>query len=65
PKAKAISDIKATTITNDKFREKWKDPYYIHNIVVLGAYKLYSIDDKILKETINTNHLKLYFDQPL
>jgi hypothetical protein len=52
-------------VHGDKFREKWKGPYYIHNIVAPGAYKLRSMDDKILKGTINANRLKLYFDRPL
>ncbi|CAG8594412.1 11426_t:CDS:2, partial [Ambispora leptoticha] len=52
-------------VHSNKFSEKWKGPYYIHNIIALGAYKLRSIDDKILKRTINANRLKLYFDRSL
>jgi hypothetical protein len=42
-------------VHGDKFREKWIGPYYIHDISAPGAYKLRTMDDKILRRIINTN----------
>ena len=52
-------------VHGDKFREKWKGPYYIHDIVTPRVYKLRTIDQKVLKKVINTDQLKMYFEQPL
>ena len=49
----------------DKIRTKWKGPYYIHDKIAPGAYKLRSMDDKVLKRTINAERLKHYFERPL
>src|SRR5438552_279023 len=42
-------------VHGDKFREKWIGPYYIHNISAPGAYKLRTMDDKIIRRIINTD----------
>ena len=42
-------------VHGDKFREKWTGPYYIHDINAPGAYKLRTMDDKVLKRIINTD----------
>ena len=52
-------------VHGDKFREKWTGPYYIHDIVVSGAYKLRTMENKILKRTINTERLKKYHERSL
>ena len=46
-----------------KLSQKWKGPYYIHQIIGKGAYKLRDMDGKVLKATRNIKHLKKYFDQ--
>ena len=43
-----------------KLEDRWKGPYYIHNVLSNRAYKLRMLDDKILKVPINGNRLKLY-----
>jgi len=52
-------------VHGDKFREKWTGPYYIHNIVAPGAYKLRTMDDKVLKKAVNTDRLKKYYERPI
>ena len=46
-----------------KLSQKWKGPYYIHEIVGGGAYKLRTLEGKVLKTSRNVKHLKEYFDQ--
>src|SRR4051794_8676491 len=46
-----------------KMNSKWKGPYYIHEIFGKGAYKLRTIDEKVLKTSHNIKHLKKYYDQ--
>ena len=46
-----------------KLSQKWKGPYYIHDIIGKGAYKLRTIDGKVLKTSYNIKHLKKYYDQ--
>ena len=46
-----------------KLSSKWKGPYYIHEIIRKGAYKLRTLDGKVLKTSHNIKHLKKYFDQ--
>ncbi|CAB5145838.1 unnamed protein product [Rhizophagus irregularis] len=43
-----------------KLRERWKGPYYVHETINNGAYKLRTLDGKILKDPINSERLKLY-----
>ena len=45
---------------HDKFGKKWKDSYYIHNKFDNRACKLYTINNKILKNSYNSDHLKSY-----
>jgi hypothetical protein len=52
-------------VHGDKFREKWTGPYYIHDITAPGAYKLRTMDDKVLRRVINTDRLKRYFERPV
>ena len=46
-----------------KLSSKWKGPYYIHEIFGKGAYKLRTLDGKVLKTSHNIKHLKKYYDQ--
>ena len=46
-----------------KLAPKWKGPYYIHEIFGRGAYKLRTLDGKVLKPTYNVKHIKKYFDR--
>ena len=43
--------------------QKWKGPYYIHEIIGKGAYKLRTLEGKVLRSSYNVKHLKEYFDQ--
>ncbi|GET60683.1 DDE-type integrase/transposase/recombinase [Rhizophagus irregularis DAOM 181602=DAOM 197198] len=43
-----------------KLRERWKGPYYIHEVLSNGAYKLRTLDGKILRDPINSERLKPY-----
>ena len=49
---------------HDKFGEKWKGPYYIHNVFNKDTYKLCSMEGKVLKNPYNSDHLKLYIEKP-
>jgi hypothetical protein len=43
-----------------KLEEKWKGPYRICKVLENGAYKLETIDRKVLKAPINGDRLKQY-----
>src|SRR5436853_697372 len=45
-----------------KLAPKWKGPYYIHEEIGKGAYKLRTLDGKVLKTSHNVKHIKKYFD---
>src|SRR5436190_19747975 len=46
-----------------KLRSKWNAPYYIHEIIGKGAYKLRTLEGKVLKTSHNIKHIKKYFDR--
>jgi hypothetical protein len=46
-----------------KLSSKWKGPYYIHDVIGNGAYKLRTMDERILKAPYNIKLLKRYYDQ--
>ena len=46
-----------------KFQPKWKGPYYIQNIIGNGAFKLATIEGKIIKTPVNEMYLKHYKDR--
>jgi hypothetical protein len=46
-----------------KLKPKWKGPYYIHEILKNGAYKLRTMDGKVLLAPINIHLLKRYHDR--
>ncbi|GET04035.1 uncharacterized protein LOC109147323 [Rhizophagus clarus] len=41
-----------------KLQERWKGPYYVHEVLGNGAYKLHTIEGKILKVPVNSEQLK-------
>ena len=43
-----------------KFQERWKGPYYVHEVLGNGAYKLRTIEGNILKVPVNAERLKVY-----
>src|SRR6266513_5689287 len=45
-----------------KLAPKWKGPYYIHEEIGKGAYKLRTLDGKVLKTSHNVKHIKKYFE---
>ena len=45
-----------------KLNPKWKGPYYIHDILLNGAYKLRNLEGGILAVPVNGNLLKQYFE---
>src|SRR2546421_12428455 len=45
-----------------KLTPKWKGPYYIHEEIGKGAYKLRTLDRKVLKTSHNVKHVKKYYD---
>jgi len=45
-----------------KLNQKWKGPYYIHDVLPHGAYKIRNLEGGIVKTPINGNLLKLYFE---
>jgi len=46
-----------------KLEPKWKGPYYIHEIITKGAYRLRTVDGKVLRASTNVINLKLYQDR--
>jgi hypothetical protein len=48
---------------SNKLSSKWKGPYYIHEIFGNGAYKIRTMDGKVLRASYNIKHLKKYYDQ--
>jgi transposase InsO family protein len=52
-------------VHGDKIREKWRGPFYIHDKVAPGAYKLRNMNDQVLKRSVNAERLKRYFERPV
>jgi len=46
-----------------KLDPKWKGPYYIHEVIGKGAYKLRTFEGQVLKAPTNIINLKLYHDR--
>ena len=46
-----------------KLEEKWKGPYYIHEVLLNGAYKIKELNGKILKTPVNGEWLKTYYSR--
>ena len=46
-----------------KLKPKWKGPFYIHNVLPNGAYKLRNLEGKVLTAPINILFIKRYYDR--
>ena len=46
---------------SEKLAPKWKGPYYIHDIIGKGAYKLRTLNGKVLEASHNIKHIKEYY----
>jgi hypothetical protein len=46
-----------------KLEEKWKGPYYIHEVISKGSYRLKDMEGKIIKVPVNGELLKGYYDR--
>jgi hypothetical protein len=47
-----------------KLDQKWKGPYYIHQILLNGSYKIRELDGRVLRTPVNGDLLKIYKDPP-
>ena len=43
-----------------KLNPKWKGPFYIHDVLPHGAYKLRTIEGQVLSAPVNGSLLKHY-----
>lgn len=43
-----------------KLEEKWKGPYYIHEVLMNGAYRLKDYEGNVVKVPVNGEYLKKY-----
>ena len=48
-----------------KLQEKWIGPYFIHKVFDNNVYKLRNMNGKLVKNLINGNRLKLYYEKEL
>jgi hypothetical protein len=46
-----------------KLNPKWSGPYYVHQILMNGSYKLRTIEGNVLRTPMNGNLLKMYQDR--
>ncbi|CAB4434111.1 unnamed protein product [Rhizophagus irregularis] len=46
-----------------KLEEKWKGPYYVHEKISKGSYRIKTMEGKILKTPVNGELLKEYIDR--
>ena len=46
-----------------KLLPKWKGPYVVHHVGTNGSYHLKTLDDKLLKSSVNGNLLKAYHER--
>jgi hypothetical protein len=46
-----------------KLEEKWKGPYYIHQIIMNGSYKIKELCGKVLITPVNGELLKKYYSR--
>ena len=47
---------------SDKFDQKWKGLYYVHQVLPNGAYKIRTLEGQVLSAPINGNLLKMYHE---
>ena len=47
-----------------KLDQKWKGPYYIHQLLPNGSYKIREIDGRVFRTPVNGDLLKVYKEPP-
>ena len=52
-------------VHGDKFRDKFDGPFFIHDIVRPGTYKLRTEDGKVRKNPAHANQLKNYLERSI
>src|ERR1051325_273134 len=57
-----LKDMLREQSYSGKLRPKWKGPYYIHNVIGKGAYKIRDLEGRVLKATYNIKQLKEYYE---
>ncbi|RHZ60338.1 hypothetical protein Glove_355g43 [Diversispora epigaea] len=56
-------DAAKHTSHTGKLEPKWKGPFYIHNKLNPGVYKLRTLEGKVLLAPINGSLLKMYYER--
>lgn len=56
-------DAAKHTSHTGKLNPKWKGPFYIHDRLYPGVYKLRTLDGKVIRTPINGSLLKLYHER--
>ena len=41
-----------------KLKEKWKGPYFIHEVMLNGSYRIKDLEGKIIKTPVNGKWLR-------
>ena len=57
-----LKDVAKEKQWSGKLAPKWKGPYYIHKEIGKEAYKLRTLNGKVLKTSHNIKHVKKYYD---
>jgi Integrase core domain len=58
-----LYDAAKQTSHTGKLDPKWKGPYYIHDLLYPGVYKLRTLDGNVLRAPINGSLLKMYYER--
>ena len=58
-----LFNVVQSHVHGDKFKDKFDGPFYIHNIVRPGTYKLRNIDGRVRKNPTHADQLKPYLEQ--
>jgi hypothetical protein len=58
-----LFNVVQSHVHGDKFKDKFDEPFYIHNIVRPGTYKLRTIDGRVRKNPTHADQLKPYLEQ--
>jgi hypothetical protein len=58
-----VYDAAKHTSHTGKLNPKWKGPYYIHDCLHQGVYKLRTLDGKVLQTPLNGSLLKKYHER--
>jgi hypothetical protein len=60
-----LKDMAKEKQWSGKLLPKWKGPYYIYNVIGNGAYRLRTLEGKVLKNPYNIRQLKGYLERSL